>query len=172
LGGGVKALDVNIADIAINHTSDSVALGDGTNLMTSSLESGKRGLDVYLLNPNLSGSFSQAPSGATVLEYGTAPTLAIGATAVVVSFTAGVATRYVQKAYVSATQVATFVLKVNAATVLVARMSPTNFSQVMDFSTGSAFGIELTAGDSVSIEATNDGNAIAEVNATIQFMEV
>lgn len=173
LGGGVKALDVNIADVQINHASDSVRLGDGTNLLTSTLEGGKRALDVSLVNPNLSGSFTQAPAGATVLEYGNVPSLAIGGTTTVVSYIVGMGDeRYVQKVYVSSTQVATFVFKLNGNTILTTRMNPTNFSQTMDFSTGSAFGIHMLPGDVVAVEATNDGNAIAEVNSTIQFMEV
>lgn len=56
LGGGVKALDVNIADIAISHTSDSVALGDGTALLTSTVDGPKRALDVNLLGGNVTDS--------------------------------------------------------------------------------------------------------------------
>lgn len=172
LGGGVKALDVNIADIAVSHTSDSVALGDGAGLLTSTVSGPKRALDVNLLSGSVTGTFTQAPSGETILVYGENLSLAIGATTTVVTYTAGSGvTRYTQRVYTSSTQVATFVVEKNAVVVLTTRLNPTKFSDMLDFATGSAFGIKIETGDTIAIKATNDGSAIAEVNSTIQFME-
>lgn len=50
-GGGsitVDATDLDIRDLA--HTQDSIRLGDGTSLITSTLEGSKQALDVYVAN--------------------------------------------------------------------------------------------------------------------------
>lgn len=39
-------------EIVISHADDSIRLGDGSNLVTSTSQSGKRGLDVYVTNPS------------------------------------------------------------------------------------------------------------------------
>lgn len=44
----VDATDLDIRDIT--HVSDSIRLGDGTSLITSTLEGGKQALDVYVAN--------------------------------------------------------------------------------------------------------------------------
>lgn len=44
----VDAVDLDIRDLT--HVSDSMRLGDGTSLITSTLESGKQALDVYVAN--------------------------------------------------------------------------------------------------------------------------
>ena len=44
----VDAIDLDIRDLA--HTQDSIRLGDGTSLITSTLEGAKQALDVYVAN--------------------------------------------------------------------------------------------------------------------------
>ena len=56
--GGKNAIDVNIAggavlEVALDHTNDSVALGDGTNLYTSTTVGADIGLDVNLINTSI-----------------------------------------------------------------------------------------------------------------------
>lgn len=56
--GGKEALDVNIAntlDIAVDldHTEDSIRLGDGTSFFTSTSENGDIALDVHLSNTSI-----------------------------------------------------------------------------------------------------------------------
>lgn len=56
--GGKKALDVRVAEginveVDLSHVDDSVRLGDGTDLITSTLVSGKQGLDVNLINASV-----------------------------------------------------------------------------------------------------------------------
>lgn len=57
--GGKEALDVSIADgvnveVDLSHVDDSVALGDGTNLFTSTTVGADIGLDVNLINTVIS----------------------------------------------------------------------------------------------------------------------
>lgn len=51
------ALDVNVASgdltVDLSHTEDSIALGDGTNLLTSTTVGGDIGLDVNLINASI-----------------------------------------------------------------------------------------------------------------------
>jgi hypothetical protein len=56
--GGKDALDVNVVDginveVDLSHVDDSVALGDGTNLFTSTTVGADIGLDVYLINSSI-----------------------------------------------------------------------------------------------------------------------
>jgi len=170
--GGKESLDVNVTDITLSHTNDSVRLGDGITLFSSTTSGAKTALDVSVLG-GISGTFSQAPSGETVTEYDTIPSLAIGSTTTLLSYTViPSATRYLQKIYISGTQVATYVVKKGATTIIRTRMSPTQFSQTLDLATGSAFGVEFLTGNVLTVEVTNEGSAVGEFDATAQFMEV
>jgi hypothetical protein len=57
--GSKEALDVNIAasdisiDVDLDHTEDSVRLGDGTNFLTSTSENGDIALDVHISNTSI-----------------------------------------------------------------------------------------------------------------------
>jgi len=56
--GGKKALDVNVAsginvEVDLSHVDDSVALGDGTNLLTSTTIGADIGLDVNIINASI-----------------------------------------------------------------------------------------------------------------------
>lgn len=59
--GSKEALDVNIAasdisiDVDLDHTEDSVRLGDGTNFLTSTSENGDIALDVHISNTSIEG---------------------------------------------------------------------------------------------------------------------
>jgi hypothetical protein len=48
-------------DVGISHTEDSIRLGDGTDLVTTSTEAGKVGLDVSIIKGSITGEFS--PTG-------------------------------------------------------------------------------------------------------------
>ncbi len=169
--GGKDALDVNVADITLSHTDDSVTIGDGTQTATISTVSGKKGLDVNVLN-DLTVNVTPAPAGATVTLFDS-EVIAIGATATVVTYTAPASpTRYVQKLYLSSTQVGTFEIKKNATTLYKIRMSHTQFFYTIDVATSSAYGIILNSGDAITVTATNDSTASGTYDATIQFMEV
>ena len=51
---GKKSLDVNVADITLDHSNDSIRLGDGSNLIGSTLDAGVRGLNTHITNEALS----------------------------------------------------------------------------------------------------------------------
>jgi len=168
---GKDALDVNVADITVSHTDDSIRLGDGTDLVTTSEVSSKIGLDVNVIN-GIDANITQAPSGNTAAVFDTKAGLAIGASATVVSYTAPVSpVAYVQKIYLSATQIGTYTMKLNGNTLYRIRMSPTQFTYNLDLASGSAFGIRLMSGDIFTIEVENNGTGIGTFDATLQLME-
>jgi hypothetical protein len=56
--GGKEALDVRVAEgidveVDLDHTDDSVRLGDGTTLTTVTSNGGKDGLDVFIINDDI-----------------------------------------------------------------------------------------------------------------------
>ena len=64
--GGREALDVYVAndldiDVDLDHTEDSVRLGDGTNFLTSTTNGGDIGLDVNLINDNIEVTQGTSP---------------------------------------------------------------------------------------------------------------
>lgn len=89
--GGKKALDVRVAEginveVDMSHVDDSISLGDGTNLFTSTTVGGDIGLDVNLINASIAvtdnggsltvdGTVAATQSGSWEVELG-ATTLA------------------------------------------------------------------------------------------------
>lgn len=65
--GSKEALDVNIAasdiqlEVDLDHTEDSVRLGDGTSFFTSTSENGDIALDVHLSNSNIEVTQGTSP---------------------------------------------------------------------------------------------------------------
>lgn len=166
--GSKRSLDVNVTDITISHANDSIRLGDGTDLNTISTVGAKKGLDVNVINNT---NTVIAPAGATILLYGTISNLGIGSSSNAVNYIASGTDKYVQKIYFSGTQVGTATVYKNGSPLLKIRLSPATFTQVLDLATGSAFGTLLEPGDSLVIEVTNNGNALADFDATLQYLE-
>jgi hypothetical protein len=174
--GPDRALDValiGVPEIAISHVDDSIRLGDGTSLVTTTTVGPSVGLDVNLISGSVNGTFTQAPNGPTITTYGESLALAASATSTTSSYTVpALKTSYIQKIYISGAQVGTFVVKIGVSTILTIRTSVTKFSEIIDLSTGSAFGVKVTAGNTVSVLSTNEGSVSGDFNVTIQVMEI
>lgn len=125
------------------------------------------------LRTTTSGTLVPAPAGETKLIYGEVLTVAIHGSAEIINYTVSpLIVRYLQKIYISGTQVGTYIVKINDIILLTLRTAIAQMYQSVDFATGSAFGIKLIAGDNIKIEATNEGNNLADFNITLQSMEV
>lgn len=156
--------------LAVDHVSDSIRLGDGTNYLTSSTIGPKTALDVSIAGGSVSGTFTQAPSGATVVTYGT-QTVAISGTAIVSTYTVPAGNPvYLQKIYLSGESIAKWTVYKNASIIMIARMTHTDFSRTLDLATGSAFGVATSPGDVIDIEVENVSNSVSVFDATIQTM--
>ena len=166
-------MDVNVInsiELTIDQADDSIAIGDGSGNYTSTVDGSKRALDVSILGGNLSGEFTQAPTGITVSTHDN-QNLISGETKIVVQYIVPVgSTAYLQKAYVSADCVGKFTIYKNSTILLVVRLSPTTFYQSVDFATNTAFGIPANPGDVIKIEAQNVNGAAGIFDATIQTM--
>jgi len=172
--GAKNAIDVNVADITLDQTNDSVALGDGTALFTSTVTGPKRGLDVNLMNtPTFSGNITVAPSGETITLFDAYAGLASGVDVDVLTLTEPPTPpyHYLQRIYLSSTQVGTFEIRKNGDIIYRVRFSPTQFTYTIDLATASAFGVKLIAGDVITINAKNNSNNVGDFDATLQMME-
>ena len=129
-------------------------------------------LRTTLTGPEAEISTVQQPFGETALFYGNSLNLPIDSSDIVVQYITPVGQPvYVQKIYFSGTQVGTAVIYKNGFEILKIRLSPATFTQVLDLATGSAFGIKLLSGDIIAIEAINNGNDLADFDASLQLME-
>jgi hypothetical protein len=171
--GADRALDVNIVnalDVVISHIDDSIKIGDGTSLVTTTTSGPKVGLDVSILG---SSTFTQAPAGPTVTTFGSSTALTPTSSVTTATYTVPVGkVSYIQKVYLSGTEVGTYLIKLNAASLIKYRTSVTKFSEPIDLSTGSAFGVKAVAGDVISVVSENNGSINGNFDVTIQVMEV
>jgi len=172
--GSDRALDVNVInniELTIDQADDSIALGDGSGLFTSTIDGSKRALDVSILGGgNLSGEFTQAPTGVTVTTQNS-QNLISGETKTIVQYTIPAGKpAYVQKVYVSADCVGKFTVYKNSNPLVVIRLSQTTFFQPIDFATSTAFGIPTSPGDIIKIDGQNVNGSTGIFDATIQTM--
>lgn len=168
------SINVNVEDININHSNDSIRVGDGTNLATTTFTSGKTGLDVNLINANLNTNSKQVPTGPTALVYGTLSSVNPGDNQIVVSHTipSGIQIFYLQKIYLSGNQNSTYTIYLNGNTLIRTRMAHTQFSDTKDLNTSTAFGLKLIAGDNVVVKAENNGTTVGTFDVTLQLTEL
>lgn len=174
VAGAQRALDVNVIgtglSIIISHTDDSIRLGDGTNYITSTTSGAKTALDVNLLGGTV--TTTPVPAGPTVTTFGSISALAPASNSITATYTVPVGkTDYIQKVYISGTQVGTYTIRVNTIVFLKYRTSVTKFSEIIDLSTGSAFGKQIVAGDTVDVVSENNGSVNGDFDVTIQVME-
>jgi len=204
---GKKALDVNIAsgvnvEVDLSHVDDSIRLGDGTALFTSTSENSDIALDVHISNTELSviqgsdspwsiddngGSLTVDASQLDIddLDY-TSDNVAIkGSTgnqlvvaadgSIGVTFASATAAAYGAK---SITSTATKVITTNLANrrkVIVQNLGSKDMFFGHDVSVTAATGILISAGSSVELElgATLDVYAItASSTADARYFEV
>lgn len=172
--GSIDANIVNTLDINVNQANDSIRIGDGTNLATTTTLQSKTGLDVNLLNPTITASTKQIPVGPTKLVYGSISNVNIGDINTIVNYTApaGSTQYYLQKVYISGDQNSSYTFYKNNDILIKTRMAHTQFSQTVDLNTASSFGILLASGDIVRVDAENNGIGPGTFDGTFQFMEI
>jgi hypothetical protein len=75
---------------------------------------------------------------------------------------------YIQTVYLSGTSIGEYRVKKNGTTVMVYRMSQTEFSAVLQLATTTAWGIETVITDIITVEVTNAGTSVATFDITLQ----
>lgn len=153
-------------NVAVSHLNDSIRLGDGTSLLTSTLVSGKQGLDVNLINTlsaTVSGEVDAVLTGLNEYAYAET-TIAAGATVTVVSqlFPTAYKLRRVRG---SGENIAVYEIKFNGTGIDKSRSTYTDFNMVFDYETG----IDIPAGTTVSVAVTNSGTVPALFSAQMLF---
>lgn len=152
-------------NVNISHTDDSIRLGNGTDFITSTTTGPKVALDVNVLGGVATTKLT--PSGETENVYDT-NTVAVGATQTILTYTVAVEGVYIQTVYLSGTSIGEYRVKKNGATVMVYRMSQTEFSAVLQLATTTAWGIKTITGDIISVEVTNAGSSLATFDISLQ----
>ena len=162
--GSLNATITNAIDVDISHTTDSIKLGDGTNLVTTSASASKRGLDVNVLNNiDISGSVDALFVGVNEYTFNEI-SVAAGATLTIISqlFPTDYKLRKVKG---SGENIGVFSLKFSGAGVDKYRTTYTDFNYLLDYETG----IFIPAGTTVTVEATNVSNSPALYSTQILY---
>lgn len=163
-------------EVIISHTDDSIRLGDGTSLITSTLNDGKQGLDVNLINTSILVNTSPVQSDPTVnptYYYNEVTSVPSATPTVILNYIvpSGKET-YIDKAYFSGTNVAEYTIKLAGVPVDKKR---TYFGAPLNdyFNFGSSFGLpaKLTAGQAIQILVLHDRPSVGNFNARIDIIE-
>lgn len=169
-------------EVDIDHTDDSIRLGDGSNLLTSTTESGKIGLDVNVITPleitdgtdtlavNPDGSINANVSiqpGIVSSAYNEIVAIASGVDTLVVAFTASVTTR-LKQIDANGTNIAAYTVLINGVP---ADKKNTNFSSGLFCSFCYDKGLELLAGDTVALRVLHNRPTLGDFNGKIITVE-
>lgn len=141
----------------LNQATDSVAIGDGTTLFTSTAGA---------LNVNV---VSTGAGGMSVSLYGEAASIAIGASQLILTYTVPVGlTLVLSNILYSGDSVGTFEVDFNSAPGAKGRLYFSQFNSSFNFSNKNG-GYSLPAGTVVNVVATNASQqGVASFNATLQ----
>lgn len=157
-GGGGGQLEV-----LITHTEDSIRLGDGTNYITSTNVSGKNGLDVNLINTSLSTD----EAGTIVNNYAEVTNIASGVLTTLTTYTASANTR-LKSASASCDNKAIFTVLIDGVVQSKKRTYyASNFNAEFNFEKG----IELTAGQVVTVKAIHSSSSLGDFNSNIVIVQ-
>lgn len=169
-GGGVEVI--------IDHTNDSIRLGDGTSFFTSTNNSGKISLDVNVTSPtiiedsggdelaiNADGSLNVSLSGGKVATatYNEITSVASSSVTNIVSFVPG-SNVTLTKALASGTNIAYYEVLVNG-TVRAKKYTYFGGDLSIDFDFGS--GIAVSSGQTVLVRVEHTRTMTGDFNATI-----
>lgn len=197
----VVSIDGTALEVDIQHTNDSIRLGDGTNYLTSTTIGGDVGLDVNIINPlsveidagdgdniaisdgtntlsvNTDGSINVKVSdtlGTLISSFSEITSVASSTTTDINSYTVPIGkTGFLQKVYLSGTNIAEYEILING---IVQEKTRTWFgnslNEELDFSDYSKNGIPLIAGDIVKARVTHNRPSVGDFNARIQVVEI
>lgn len=159
----------------ITQTSDSIAIGDGTDLYTGTTIGSNHGLDVNVISPiTVSQSSLPNPDAVTKLEYNEIIGLASGSTTNIISYTVPASTTSIlQKVLVSGENIAKYQILYNSAPLSTKRTYfGGNLDTEFDFSGSSNNGFLMNAGDILTVMVDNFRPTPGDFESTIQIVEV
>lgn len=163
-------------EVIITHTDDSIRLGDGVSLITSTPVGGKQGLDVNLINTSILVTTSPVQGDPTVSPkyyYNEVTSVPNGVLTTILNYTvpSGKET-YMDKAYFSGTNIAEYTIKLNGVVVDKRR---TFFGAPLNdfFNFGSSFGLpaKVTAGQTIQVQVIHNRPSVGDFNVRIDVIE-
>ena len=183
-GGGIEVI--------IDHTEDSIRLGDGTSFFTSTADSGNLGLDVNVILPikiedsdgdelaiNADGSINVSstvlPSGVVIRHaYNEVTNVASGIETNIASYVAAVGkTTYLQKVTSTGDCIGQIKVKVDGIAIDSQRTSyATEYNTKHQFDGESNPGYVVSAGQTVTVTILQTQSAVNEYEARITLIEV
>lgn len=178
-------------DIAIDQATDSIKLGDGTNLITSSLVNSKRGLDVNVINNgstkitngintmsvNADGSInvnllssSSISINPAINIYNELLGIASLTTATIINYSIPVGKiQNLIKVVASASNIATFEVWINGNKISRKR---TYFGSTLNVEFDFSYiGYSLTAGDNIQIKAVSARPGVTDYEAELELLD-
>jgi len=163
-------------EVDIDQASDSIKLGDGTTLFTSTTVGPKTGLDVSIISGNLQGEVDAYPleKGITRNTYNEVLSVTPGVETTIVTYTVPSGRiAYLSRTEYSGTNIATYTVKINGATQDKKR---TNYATSLNESTilnsSGNTGIALVAGDVVIVTATHTNVSTGDFNSRVETVEI
>lgn len=169
-GGGIE--------VVIDHTEDSIRLGDGSSFLTSTADSGKNALDVNVILPvgikdsggdelaiNADGSLNVSLSGGKVATatYNEVTSVASSSVTNITSFVPG-STVTLTKVMASGTNIAYYEVLVNG-TVRAKKYTYFGGNLSIDFDFGS--GVSVSSGQTILVRVEHIRPSTGDFNATI-----
>lgn len=160
IGPGVTITVGGQMEVSINHTEDSIRLGDGTNFLTSTTFGGKTALDVNIID---------SPEGSSVNDFNDVTSVATSVLTTINTYTVPVGTTGIFKQVaVSGTNIAKYEVLLNGSVI---DRAYTYF--------GAPLSVEfkfndttLAAGDIILVRVIHNRPNTGDFNARIQVQEV
>lgn len=162
-------------ECVIDQTNDSIAIGDGATLYSSTKTTGKNSLDVNLTNSSINFSTSPTPASnaVTKFKYAEVDNVPSGITTTVISYTVPANTKTIlQRVLVAGENVAKYQVFFNSSVIATRRTMYTNLNEQFEFSQPSNNGAILVSGDIITITALHTQTSVSSFEATLQILEI
>lgn len=155
-------------EVAISHLDDSIALGDGTNLLTSTTVGSNIGLDVNIINTSAIPVTITGAPGTSINDFNEVTSVASGVLTTINTYTVpGGTTSFLKRIAVSGTNIARYEVLIDGNLV---DRAYTNFGTQLN----AYFDLddtELTAGQVVLVRVLHDRPDVGDFNCRIQALE-
>jgi hypothetical protein len=146
-------------EVIISHTDDSIKIGDGTDFLAVNADGSINVTSVASLPSNETSYF----------QYGEISSIPSASETNILSYTVPVATTFFfLRASVSGTNLAIYKVKVNGTTQETKRTWWTKFNEDFELSLQNNKGLELSAGDIVTVTVLHNSASLGDFNCTIK----
>lgn len=160
-------------DVDISHVDDSIRIGDGADLITSTLVSGKQGLDVNVVNTTTSTA-KLIPNGETISVYNEITSVPSNTLTTITTYTVPLGViSYLARVEYSGDNVATYWVYINN---VISDKKRTAFGGLLDtateFDVSISVGYALSPGDVVETKVIHDRTTLGSFSSRILAMEI